>query len=86
MLVHDGALLRQDALELGPRMAQQTIRDFIDRIADVGGVATFVFHPNNLARDDYLSLFEATISHGIGRGAWFASVRDLDAWFRERER
>lgn len=86
MLVHDGALLRQDALELGPQIAQQTIRDFIDRIADVGGVATFVFHPNNLARDDYLSLFEATISHGIGRGAWFASVRDIDAWFRERER
>ena len=86
MLVHDGALLRTDALELGSHLAQQTVRDFIDRIADVGGVATFVFHPNNLARDDYLSLFEATISHGLGRGAWFASVRDLDAWFRERER
>ena len=70
----------------GRKSRSRRSRDFIDRIADVGGVATFVFHPNNLARDDYLSLFEATISHGIGRGAWFASVRDLDAWFRERER
>lgn len=86
MLVHDGALLRPDALELGPELARQTIREFIDRIAEVGGVATFVFHPNNLERPEYLALFEATIAHGLSRDAWFASVRELDAWFRERER
>jgi peptidoglycan/xylan/chitin deacetylase (PgdA/CDA1 family) len=86
MLVHDGALLRPDALELGPELAQQTVRDFVDRVADVGGVATFVFHPNNLERDAYLALFETTIAHGIARDAWFASARELDAWFRDRER
>ena len=49
-------------------------------------MATFVFHPNNLGHPDYLTLFETTIAQGLDRGAWFASVRDLDAWFRDRER
>jgi hypothetical protein len=84
MLVHDGALLRADALELGLELAQRTLHEFLDRIAAVGGVATMVFHPNNLEHSDYLALFESAIRYGLERDAWFASVRDLDAWFRAR--
>lgn len=86
LFVHDGALLRADALELGLELAKETLVRSIDRVAEVGGVATLVFHPNNLARDDYLELYTTALDHGLGLGAWFASVRDLDAWWRERER
>jgi peptidoglycan/xylan/chitin deacetylase (PgdA/CDA1 family) len=85
LLVHDGALLRADALELGAELAHVVLREFLDRIAEVGGAAVLVFHPNNLARRDYLDLFRATIEYGLERGAWFASVRDLDRWWRGRE-
>jgi peptidoglycan/xylan/chitin deacetylase (PgdA/CDA1 family) len=85
MLVHDGALLRADALELGPELARETLREFLDRIAAVGGLATLVFHPNNLDRPEYLELFRAAIAYGLEHDAWFASVRDLDARFRARE-
>jgi hypothetical protein len=81
---HDGALLRPDALELGVELARSTLRVLLDRIATVGGVATLVFHPNNLERDDYLELYRDTIAYGVERGAWFATVREVDAWFRSR--
>jgi peptidoglycan/xylan/chitin deacetylase (PgdA/CDA1 family) len=81
---HDGALLRADALELGVDLAGTTMRTLLDRIASVGGVATLVFHPNNLERDDYLELYRDTIAYGVERDAWFATVRELDAWLRAR--
>ncbi len=81
---HDGALLRADALELGVDLARTTLRALLDRIAGVGGVATLVFHPNNLEHDDYLELYRDTIAYGVEHGAWFATVRELDAWLRAR--
>jgi hypothetical protein len=77
--------LRADALELGLDLARTTLESFLDRIAAAGGVATLVFHPNNLDRTDYLELFKRAIAYGLERDAWFASVRELDAWFRGRE-
>jgi hypothetical protein len=85
MLVGDVALFRTDALELGLELAQETLFGLIDRIAEVGGVATLVFHPNNLEHGDQAELFRRTIEYGIERDAWFASVHDLDAWLRGRE-
>jgi hypothetical protein len=84
MLVGDVALLRADALELGPELAEETLLGRLDGIAEVGGVATLNCHPNNLVDPDYLRLFRRAIAYGTERGAWFASVRELDAWFRGR--
>ena len=85
LLVHDGALLRPDALELDVDTAREVLRLFVDRAAETGGVATLIFHPNNLERDEYVELFRSAIDYGLERGAWFASLRDLDRWWRERE-
>jgi hypothetical protein len=84
LLVHDGALLRADALELDVELACMLVRRLMDAVAETGGVATLIFHPNNLERDDYLELFRFAIDYGLERGAWFASVRDLDRWWRDR--
>src|SRR5262249_15506265 len=85
ILVHDGALLRTDALELGVELAHVVLRELLDRIAEVGGAAVLVFHPNNLARQDFLGLFRAAVDYGLEHGAGFAWVRDLARWWRERE-
>jgi hypothetical protein len=85
LVVHDGALFRPDALELGLDLALETLRSFLDTVREVGGLATLIFHPNNFEHADYRALFEATLEFGLAHGAWFASVKDLDAWWRERE-
>lgn len=85
LLVHDGALLRPDALELDVELAGEILRSFVDTAAEVGGLATLIFHPNNLDRDEYVELFRTALQHGRERGGWFASLRDVDRWWRERE-
>jgi peptidoglycan/xylan/chitin deacetylase (PgdA/CDA1 family) len=83
--VHDTPLLRPDGLELDPMLARAAVSAVVDRIAETGGVATFLFHPNNLARRESEELFRWTINYGLERKAWFASLRDVDRWWRERE-
>src|SRR5205085_5908775 len=85
LVFHDGAFLRADALELGVELAGRVLRELLDRVAAAGGLATFVFHPNNLERPEYLELFRTAIAYGLEREAWFASLRDLDEWWRSRE-
>jgi hypothetical protein len=86
ILVQDGTLLRSDALELDVELAWNVTRQLVDEAAEVGGVATFVVHPNNLEHDRHLELFVRALDYCGERGAWFASLRDLDEWWRERER
>lgn len=86
IVASDPALLRGDALELGLDLGRTVMRTMLERIASVGGVATVVFHPNNLESPDYLALFEDVIAFGRERDAWFASVVQLNDWFRTRER
>jgi hypothetical protein len=85
LIVHDGPLLRSDCLELDVELARESIRELVDKVARVGGVATFVFHPNNLERPEFLDLYRWSLDYGIERGAWFASLRELDDWWRRRE-
>jgi hypothetical protein len=86
LVLPDAPLLRADGLELDLSQALLVMRLLMDRIADVGSVATILFHPNNLARPEFLELYRQSIDYGLERGAWFASLRQLDRWWRERER
>lgn len=65
LIVQDGALLGSSALELDEGLARELIRDLVARVADVGGVVTFLFHPNNLERDDHLAVYRFAIEHAL---------------------
>lgn len=82
--VHDGALLRSDALELDVELACRTIQSFMDAVAASGGVASLLFHPNNLLHPDFLELYRFSIAYGRERNGWFASLRDIERWWRRR--
>jgi peptidoglycan/xylan/chitin deacetylase (PgdA/CDA1 family) len=83
--IHDGALFRPDCLELDLDLARKTLKTLLDAIADAGGLATLVFHPNNLEEERYLDIFRFTIEYGLARGAWFASLAEVERWWRARE-
>jgi peptidoglycan/xylan/chitin deacetylase (PgdA/CDA1 family) len=85
LAIPDGPLLRADGLELDVELARETMRRIVDSVAGCGGVASILFHPNNLARPEFLELFRWSIEYGKERGAWFASLRDVDRWWRDRE-
>jgi len=83
--IHDTPLIRSDGLELDLTLACSAVRAVVDAVAATGGVVTFLFHPNNLALPGIEELFRWTISYGLERRAWFASLREVNQWWRERE-
>src|SRR3954470_9405518 len=86
IVVQDGTLLRSDGLELDVELAWTVTQQLVDTVAEVGGVAMFVVHPNNLEDERHEELFVRALDYCASRGAWFASIRDIDVWWRERER
>ncbi len=85
LVIADAPLLREDGLELDVPHAKRALAQLVDVVAQLSGVATMVFHPNNLEDARHLELFEYALDYGLERGAWFASARQLDEWWRERE-
>ena len=84
LTLHDGPLLRADGLELDLDLARKTMQLVVDRVAAAGGVVTMSFHPNNLGQPEFFDLYAWAIDYVIDRGAWVTSLRELDAWWRQR--
>lgn len=85
LIVQDGAVTRPNALELDRELGASVVRELLDRIRAVGGLATVLFHPHTLAEDSVLFLFRYVIEYGLKHGAWFASVADVHRHWDERE-
>ena len=71
-------------MELDRDLAKQVVKQLVDAVAEVGGVMTFLFHPNNLVNPDVLALYRWSIEYGLGRGAWVTSLKNIETWWRER--
>ncbi len=84
LIIQESPLLSPNALELDVPLAQETIRDLIDSIADTGGVVTLLFHPHSLAQPAYLSLFSWALDYARDRGAWVANLKEIRGWWEER--
>ena len=85
LIVQEGPLLAENALELDRKQAIEVLRLLLDRVAEVGGVATLLFHPHSLVNPDHLAFYRWSIEYGRSKDAWFASLRDIGNWWRERE-
>ena len=85
LIVQEGPLLAANGLELDRQQAVEVLRLLLDRVAQVGGVATLLFHPHSLLNPDHMALYRWAIDYGRSKGAWFATLRDLGNWWRERE-
>jgi peptidoglycan/xylan/chitin deacetylase (PgdA/CDA1 family) len=86
LIVEEFPLLRPNALELDRTLAERVVEQLIGRVAAVGGVATLLFHPHSLASDDYLALYRRSIEYALEAGAWVTSLREIERWWRDRER
>jgi hypothetical protein len=85
LVIQDTALLGRAALALDLDGARKLVGELIDAIAAVEGVATLLFHPDKLARPDWLALYEHALDHALDRGGWLTSLRTLQEWWSARE-
>ncbi len=85
LVIQDGPLLESDSLALDPSLARRVTAQLLDTVAEVGGVATVLYHPHSLADPRFLELYRFTLDYALESGAWVAPLGEVAAWWRERE-
>jgi hypothetical protein len=84
LIAQESSLLAANALELDESLAREVVQTLVDRVATVGGVFTTLIHPHSLLDDRVASLFTWLLDYALDRGAWVASVAQVDSWWRRR--
>jgi hypothetical protein len=85
LVLQEGPLLALDSLGLDPALARGVTTQLLDTVAEVGGIATVLYHPHSLADPDFLELYRFTLDYAVESDAWVAPLGEVAAWWRERE-
>jgi hypothetical protein len=85
VFAQDNAFFNSDSLGLDPPLARAVLAGAFDSVAECGGVLTVLVHPHHFERPEFRQLYEDLLADGRERGAWFASLRDIESWWTERE-
>jgi peptidoglycan/xylan/chitin deacetylase (PgdA/CDA1 family) len=81
----DGALFR--TMKLDAAAAAAKVREHLERVEAVGGLAVLLWHPNAAAEEHFpgwWTCYLAALDHIAARGAWVATPAEIAAWWRER--
>ncbi|MBE2204547.1 MAG: hypothetical protein IAE94_09450 [Chthoniobacterales bacterium] len=81
LILHDGALLRGDNMDLSPESALAFCRGVIARVAAVRGVVSLLWHPENLVKPGYYDLYCSLLDVLREEGAWGTSARNIADWW-----
>ena len=86
MVIQDGALFGNNALEYNNDLAKKSIITILNRIINVEGCITFSFHPNYFYLDNYRELYRWMIEYCLEHGAWATSLKEMHNWWEKREK
>lgn len=81
LVLHDGALLRPDNLDLDLESAFTLCKTIIDRVAETRGVVTLLWHPDKAALPDWFALYTRLLAYIHEQNGWGASARDIHQWW-----
>jgi len=82
--IQDTALLRADNLDLAPELALCYAKDLIDKVENINGLVTLLWHPN-VYNDKHCYgwywVYEELLKYIATKDAWVAPVREIGAWW-----
>jgi hypothetical protein len=81
LVLHDGALLRPDNLDLDPESAVALCQCLIDRVFETNGVITLLWHPESIARPGWFGVYEKLLEYIHQHNGWGASARQIYEWW-----
>jgi len=84
LIAQEAALFGAHALGLDESLAREAVQTLVDRVASVGGVFTALVHPHSLLDDRVTSLYTWLLDYALDRGAWVASIAEVNSWWRRR--
>ena len=83
LILHDGALLRSDNLDLSPDSAFRFCQEVIARVVQTRGVVSLLWHPENLVKPGYFDLYVRLLDLLEEQGAWGATARQIADWWEQ---
>ena len=81
LVLHDGALLRGDNLDLDLESAFAICKTIIDRVIETRGVVTLLWHPDKAALPDWFALYTRLLAYFHEQNGWGASARQIHEWW-----
>lgn len=81
LVLHDGALLRPDNLDLDLESAFALCKTIIDRVVETRGVVTLLWHPDKAALPDWFALYTRLLEYIHQQNGWGASARQIHEWW-----
>ena len=79
LIIQDGALFTNNALELNRKMARDVLKTLIDRVSATEGCIAFLFHPHGFNSDrEYV--YAWAIEYCLAKKGWITSLRGMYDW------
>lgn len=86
--IQDSALLRRDNLDLTPESALNYACQMIDKVEQIGGLITLLWHPRPVDGkfSGYFWVYQELLKYIAHKNAWVAPVQDIGNWWEQRRR
>lgn len=84
MIIQDGALIGQNALEYSPQSALSVVKRFIDSAENTEGCLTLLFHPDIFLKKGMSLLYEEIIVYALNRGGWVTDMNKMSHHWEKR--
>lgn len=82
LIIQDGALLRNDNLDLDENAAFEICRKIIDRVISTKGVITILWHPDVIIKLSWWNLYKRILAYIHEKNGWGASVEEIYNWWK----
>lgn len=84
LVVQDGALFGNNALELDPVQAFSVTKQLIDSVRSVGGCMTILIHPDMMLLDGVSTYYRQVIEYCLKHKAWFTTMSGMANWWKQK--
>ena len=82
--IQDTALFRPKGLGVDADIAFEYVKEITRQVKKVGGVLTLSWHPSKIIREGWWSLYERILEYLDQQNVWFATIREIGEYWRER--
>lgn len=79
--LQDGAILRNDNLDLDEETAFLICKRLIDRVIVTKGVITLLWHPDTLVKTSWWKVYERLLRYIYEQNGWGASLKEIHDWW-----
>ena len=87
LIIQDAAMLSANkGLRLNLEMALNYIVLLADRVKDVGGVLTLLWHPNQIIKSEYVKVYTKSLEYLKRQNCWMTTVAEVGDWWTERSK